>query len=323
MVNIRYSMFVLCCFMFPPTCSAQIAAKQLALIKLPKASEFETQASRDDIGKVVTWMSDLEATFLVDSFDLTVTGEYGRSSAGSRGVGQTLLNSLSFRTARNAENDRWRQISSEQSLLGNPTIDSQSGFVTDRTMSFDLLSGSHDKQAYLRLGRSRDTFVDEKATILAMVPNQAVFHPFRASVTGVDQILNGHAAKISGHSLLAHTIKRVLKKDKYTFVWVEILGNNSGVNQIVTFDEGYPVQVDHWAGIDEKADSFVTYETTRTVWREHKAGKRLPHQLYGIRNSKSRPAEFYFECDWRWGKDVDEALFNPDTLGETPVISIQ
>lgn len=138
-------------------------------------------------------------------------------------------------------------------------------------------------------------------------------------MTGVDQILCGGATDIFGHSIIRSTIKKLVKVGDRTFVWIEIGNSKLFVNQIVTFEDNCPVQIDQWAGVDAKTNRIVPYETVRTVWSRMNGEERLPVTMYGIRRHKVRPAEFIFRFVWTTGKDVESKLFDPQTVGKTSV----
>lgn len=300
----------------------QDANKQrISVIQLPKVSEFEIGLKAEDARDVGSWMTDLEVAFSVNDYDVWVHGEYGRTYTMRDGAGSTVLNALSFRIARDVSNEKRRIISSEQSLLDNPAIDFGNGTAIDRARGFDLLFDDSEDTVFLRRAGARNTISGKSREVVEMIPRQVVFHPFRASVTGVDQILNGGGGKISGHSVSRSTAKRIAKRGPLTFVWLEVGGSQASVNQIVAFDKGCPVQVDQWFAIDKITDRIIPYETVRTEWKEVEE-QSLPIRVYGVRSHKVRPAEFYFEYEWQWKVGVPAELFTVESLGGTSVVPL-
>lgn len=312
--------------------SASPDRSPLKIIRLPLATEFSDEVDADDLERVGELLQNLEAWFATEDFDLAVKGEFGRTFSSRQGPKRTVLNSLAFRIAVSRDEGKRREITHLQSLLENPIADigealpSQESpllkaMLIDNGRRVDILQNFRTNSGSLRLNRSRIQRTFELDEMQRVIPHRITFQPCRAALTGVDQILNGGAQSLGLHNLRRNTIKKVAKRNGVTFFWVEIVGKQASVFQIVAFENGLPVQIDQWAKTDESTNRIVLYETVRTQWAEIKPDLNLPVRLEGVRRHAVRPADFSFQCRWRLGEDIDPALFDIESLGDTPVYS--
>lgn len=279
---------------------------------LPKSKLFSevSDKTRIDVGR---WMSDLESDFLINDHELSVSGDFSRQMRYKSGP-STMINHVKFRYGSSNLGKDIRIISIIQSLAGNTSINSATGYVTDHTFEVDTLvkgeSGwmKHYGQPNLQFERS------ELAGKWGFRP---VFHPFRAIVTSVDQILNGKSLDVSKHSVLKKTVKRVFKQGDLTFVWLEIGGPQTSTKRIITFRDGCPIQCDNWYKIDEKTDKIIPYDSLYMRWVK-RGESNLPVVMRGVRRHKVRPAEIDFKIKCRPLGTANPELFKVETLGEVP-----
>jgi len=289
-------------------------AQSLDHIKLPSLNAFSAEVKNSELARVGEWMDAIETWFMVEDFDVCVSGECGRTMRIGPDREVTYLKSSNFRLCQTNAGLNQRIIASEQHLLENSNMLVSASF--DHLKSVDVVKNNDD--FYVRRNEVIVKLASSEA--LSRLPLFLFFHPFRAAETGVDQIFNGGAVKPEEHCVLRHTIHRVLDFGGYTFVWLVIPGEEASTKRMITFSDGCLVQNDSWTYVNEKTNVPIVYESNRTVWMEYPGNARLPVKMHGVRNHKKRAAEFYVEFDWRIGGQVDRSLFEKETLEKVSAV---
>lgn len=296
---------------FTYSCRAEDEPQKIELLQVPVEAAFKTALETKSVNQVLEWMSDLEANFMVDRHDVVVRGEFGRELS-MGGKARPMLMQHNFRFAQSELGNNVRIISSLQDMMANPGARNLMGVMTDGCVELDTLKlGEKGFRKY----RQGPISTMQASEIEGTSGYRPVFHPFRAAVTSVDQVLNAGSQDLEKHSVRKKTIKRIAKQGKTTFVWLEIGGSRASTRRIVAFQNGCPVQVTNWSRLDPVTRRPVAYDTIRTVWKE--AGdKWIPVRMYGVRKHKVRPAEFTFTFEWNIGDKVDAELFKADSVGK-------
>ncbi len=263
---------------------------------------------------IARWMNEIEIALSSNDYDFVVSCEFSFQFRKNE-VSYVGMDGVNFRWAERHLNNEKRLITTIQPLLGNEAIAKNDGVASDESSQADMLQrGARALLWRMSGGGPPDDILREgpPSDFQLIFKMDRVFHPVRATVVQLSQTLVGESSRLSGHSILKETIQGSVKAGPYVHVLISIGGT---VQMMVTFLDEVPVQTEVWHDVNEKNGEPIVHDVIRSYWREYKKGLRLPIKINGVRQHKVRPCELVANIPWKIGKDVDDVLFDRDSLG--------
>ena len=308
-------------------CHVSLAADELQRIPIPTPDAVAAEEAFP-AHEIEGWMDEVVLATESRDVDFSAVCEMSFSGSKGHGLGVVGLRSINFRWAENREDAAKRVIVESQDLMANEAIAFDEGEAHDTLRRLDFLW--KENKVWVSSG-SESIHLNEFGALAGfrrVVPNsiddwtaanvmrlQRVFHPCRASVTGFAQTWAGYSMSIEDHSVLRSTIRGSFNDGMYTHVLLRIGTDQLGSNQMVTFRDKLPVQLESWEEVDPKTKKALSFAVTRTAWKEIEKGIFLPVRLHAVRQHRRHPGELRAEITWRVGRNVDKSLFELSTMG--------